>query len=97
MLVKAYGDVKDNTDSGQFLAIQHAGRLLPSIIRKSRRRSPRNIRAAWTALVEVLRKAGFNARKPKGSFFLYVAAPKAAVTKDGGRIDFRNAEEVRNG
>jgi len=24
LLVKAYGDVKDNTDSGQFLAIQHA-------------------------------------------------------------------------
>jgi LL-diaminopimelate aminotransferase len=24
LLVKAYGDVKDNSDSGQFLAIQHA-------------------------------------------------------------------------
>src|SRR5439155_22245697 len=24
LLVKAYGDIKDNTDSGQFLAIQHA-------------------------------------------------------------------------
>ena len=24
LLVKAYSDVKDNTDSGQFLAIQHA-------------------------------------------------------------------------
>ena len=24
LLVRAYGDVKDNTDSGQFLAIQHA-------------------------------------------------------------------------
>ena len=27
LLVKAYGDVKDNTDSGQFLAIQHAAAL----------------------------------------------------------------------
>src|SRR5207247_10251615 len=24
LIVKAYGDVKDNTDSGQFLAVQHA-------------------------------------------------------------------------
>ncbi len=29
LLVRAYGDVKDNTDSGQFLAIQEACRLRP--------------------------------------------------------------------
>ena len=44
-------------------------------------------------LVAVLRKAGFNARKPKGSFFLYVGAPKAA-TAGGKRMEFKNAEEV---
>ena len=30
-----------------------------------------------------------NAKKPRGSFFLYVKAPKAAVGKDGQRVTFR--------
>ena len=38
--------------------------------------------------------AGFRARKPKGSFFLYVKAPRAAVTRAGGRIEFGSAEAV---
>src|SRR5439155_22537871 len=46
------------------------------------------------ALVEALRGAGFNAAKPKGSFFLYVKAPKAAVKNDGTRVEFKNAEEI---
>ena len=47
-----------------------------------------------SALVAVLQGAGFQARKPKGSFFLYVRAPRAAVKKSGERIDFQNAEQV---
>src|SRR5436853_2528932 len=46
------------------------------------------------ALIEILNKVGFKARKPKGSFFLYVKAPKAALKKDGQRLEFKNAEEV---
>ena len=45
-------------------------------------------------LVQTLRQAGFNAVKPKGSFFLYVRAPKAAVQKQGARIEFQSAEDV---
>jgi LL-diaminopimelate aminotransferase len=45
-------------------------------------------------LVAVLTKAGFQARKPKGSFFLYVRAPKAAVNVGGTRIEFPGAEAV---
>jgi LL-diaminopimelate aminotransferase len=45
-------------------------------------------------LVKVLRDAGFNARKPRGSFFLYVPAPKAAQPRSGARVEFKNAEEV---
>ena len=93
LLVRAYGDVKDNTDSGQFLAIQHAAahaldhpEITESIAAKYSRR--------MDALVSALAGAGFQARKPKGSFFLYVKAPTAAVKKDGGRIAFRNSEEV---
>jgi LL-diaminopimelate aminotransferase len=93
LLVKAYGDVKDNTDSGQFLAIQHAAahgfdhpELTAQIAAKYSRR--------MDALVRVLAEAGFRAKKPKGSFFLYVKAPRAAVTQDGRRLEFPSAEAV---
>ena len=48
LLVKAYGDVKDNTDSGQFLAIQHASAYAfdhPEITTGI----ARSIRAGWTS------------------------------------------------
>jgi len=93
LLVKAYGDVKDNTDSGQFLAIQHAaahGFSHPEITEKIAAKYSRRM----DGLVQVLRDLGLAARKPKGSFFLYVPAPKAATTKEGTRVSFRNAEEI---
>ena len=93
LLVKAYGDIKDNSDSGQFLAIQHAaayGLDHPEITVKIADKYSRRM----NGLVEVLAKAGFNAKKPKGSFFLYVKAPRAAVKPDGKRVEFKSAEEV---
>ena len=93
LLVKAYGDVKDNTDSGQFLAIQHAtahGLDHPEITQAITAKYSRRM----DALVRVLRQAGFQANKPKGSFFLYVKAPKAATREDGVRLEFRTAEDV---
>jgi LL-diaminopimelate aminotransferase len=91
-LVRAYGDIKDNSDSGQFLAIQHAAaycldhpELTARIAAKYSRR--------MDGLVQVLRKAGFATAKPKGSFFLYVRAPKAA-TIQRARREFKNAEDV---
>ncbi|HVV73584.1 MAG TPA: aminotransferase class I/II-fold pyridoxal phosphate-dependent enzyme, partial [Verrucomicrobiae bacterium] len=93
LLVKAYGDIKDNTDSGQFLAVQHAaayGFDHPEITEKIAAKYSRRM----TALVDVLARAGFRARKPAGSFFLYVPAPRAAVRSDGSRIEFRTAEDV---
>jgi LL-diaminopimelate aminotransferase len=91
LLVKAYSDVKDNTDSGQFLAIQHASayafdhpEITTGIAQKYSRR--------MDELVEVLKKAGFKATKPKGSFFLYVAAPKSATAADGKVVEFASAE-----
>jgi LL-diaminopimelate aminotransferase len=91
-LVRAYGDIKDNSDSGQFLAIQHAAayclehpEMTAQIAAKYSRR--------MDGLVQVLRKAGFAAAKPKGSFFLYVKAPKAAAAQ-GMRREFSSAEDV---
>jgi LL-diaminopimelate aminotransferase len=93
LLVRAYGDLKDNTDSGQFLAIQHAaahGFDHPEITERIAAKYSRRM----DGLVRVLAEAGFQARKPKGSFFLYVKAPIAVVKADGTSMEFQNAEEV---
>ncbi len=92
-LVKAYGDLKDNSDSGQFLAIQHAaahGFDHPEITEQIAKKYSRRM----SALVEVLSHAGFQARKPRGSFFLYLKAPRAALKTDGTRTEFGTAEDV---
>jgi LL-diaminopimelate aminotransferase len=90
LLVKAYADVKDNTDSGQFLAIQHAcayafdhHEITAAIAAKYSRR--------FDHLVPALRRLGFRGEKPKGSFFFYTRAPKSAQ-KDGTTFEFENAE-----
>jgi LL-diaminopimelate aminotransferase len=92
LLVKAYGDVKDNSDSGQFLAIQHASAYAfdhPEITAMIATKYSRRM----DLLVDTLKAAGFQARKPRGSFFLYVAAPKRAEAADGNSaVDFPNAE-----
>lgn len=93
LLVKAYGDVKDNTDSGQFLAIQHAAAYCfqhPEITEKIAAKYSRRM----DALVRLLTERGFKAAKPKGSFFLYVKAPRAATNRDGRRVEFKTAEDV---
>jgi LL-diaminopimelate aminotransferase len=93
LLVKAYGDVKDNTDSGQFLAIQHAAAYCfdhPQITEKIAAKYSRRM----DALVGLLRNVGFDAKKPKGSFFLYAPAPKAVRLADGTELAFKNAEEA---
>lgn len=93
LLVKAYGDCKDNTDSGQFLAIQKACAASlqhPEITQKIAAKYSRRM----DLLVACLRKFGFDARKPKGSFFLYVRAPRAVVDALGQRTAFQTAEDV---
>src|ERR1700722_13011996 len=91
-LVRAYGDIKDNSDSGQFLAIQHAAAYCldhPDITVQIAAKYSRRM----DGLVQVLRKAGFAAAKPRGSFFLYVKAPKVAAEK-GRHREFKSAEDV---
>lgn len=93
LLIKAYGDVKDNTDSGQFLAIQHAAAYCfdhPEITEKIAAKYSRRM----DALVQLLRNVGFNATKPKGSFFLYAPAPKGVKSAAGTELTFKNAEDA---
>jgi LL-diaminopimelate aminotransferase len=92
LIVKAYADVKDNTDSGQFLAIQEACAYALDHPEQTQKIAAKYSRR-MDGLVQVLNKHGFNAKKPRGSFFLYVKAPKAAVAKDGGkRVAFETGE-----
>jgi LL-diaminopimelate aminotransferase len=91
LLVKAYGDVKDNTDSGQFLGVQNAAAYAyehPEITQKIAAKYSRRM----DLIVPALRELGFDARKPGGSFFLYVRSPKAAEG-NGQRTEFATAED----
>ncbi len=92
LLVKAYGDVKDNCDSGQFLGIQLAGAKgleNPLITRQIAAKYSRRM----DLLVGVLKDLGFSPKKPKAGFFLYMKAPKAAVDKDGSKTEFKSGED----
>jgi LL-diaminopimelate aminotransferase len=93
LIVQAYGFAKDNTDSGQFLAIQKACAYAldhPEITQKIAAKYSRRM----DLLVAALKKLGFSAKKPRGSFFLYVRAPKSATISGKNRIEFRSAEDV---
>jgi LL-diaminopimelate aminotransferase len=86
--VKAYASVKDNTDSGQFRAIQKAAiqalkhtEITDRTVEKYSRR--------FDLLVAALRELGFDAKKPGGSFFCYVKAPQGT---ESGKI-FSSAQE----
>ncbi len=88
LVVKGFATVKDNNDSGQFAAIQKAGIYCmehPEITEKTAAKYSRR----HNLLVDALSNAGFKVKKPKGSFYLYVKAPKG--TKSG--VEFKNAEE----
>jgi LL-diaminopimelate aminotransferase len=87
-IVQAFADVKDNCDSGQFMAIQQAARVAlehAEIGDRTREKYRRRL----DKLVVALNQIGIPAKMPGGTYFLYVPAPKAA-----GDRNFANAEEV---
>lgn len=88
LAVHAYGNVKDNFDSGQFKAIQKAGIAAlqnPSITVEIKAKYQRRLKR----LVQILKTCGFDAAMPGGTFYLYVGIPKGI--KDGVR--FASGEE----
>lgn len=87
--IKAYGTIKDNTDSGQFRAIQKAGIHALRHAQITQGNCERYSRRL-DLLVKALQDCGFDAKKPKGSFYCYVAAPQR--TEKGDR--FASAEEA---
>lgn len=89
LAIKAYGTVKDNTDSGQFRAIQKAA-IYALNHKEIRLKNCERYSRRLNLLVSALNEVGFSAKKPKGTFYCYVPIPKG--TKSG--ITFKTAEEV---
>ena len=87
-IVRAYADVKDNCDSGQFIAVQKAAvaaldndAICGQVRAKYRRRLEK--------LVPALRGCGFDCSLPGGTYFLYTRAPRGAG--DGATFDSAEA------
>jgi LL-diaminopimelate aminotransferase len=88
-LVSAFADVKDNCDSGQFIAIQKAAVAAledPSIPQRINAKYRRRLEK----LVATLRRCGFECQMPGGSYFLYAKSPRGL---DGGP-SFQTAEDA---
>ena len=87
--IKLFSSVKSNTDSGQFRAIQKAGVFALDnyhLVDINRERYSRRL----NLLTETLKEIGFEAKKPKAGFYIYVPIPKGV--KDG--IKFKTAEDA---
>ena len=88
-IVSAFADVKDNSDSGQFIATQKAAAAaldddsIPERINKKYRRR-------MEKLVSTLNDCGFDCELPGGTYFLYTKAPTG--TKSGET--FSTAEDA---
>jgi len=86
--VSAYATVKDNTDSGQFRAIQKAAVQALEHLEITEKTAAKYSRR-FDMLISALNEAGFDARKPKGTFFCYVKAPSGT---QNGKV-FKTAAE----
>jgi LL-diaminopimelate aminotransferase len=94
-IVRAFADVKDNCDSGQFAAIQKAAAFAlddPEIPKRTRAKYKRRLEK----LVATLQRCGFQCKMPGGTYFLYTRAPTGFANggAGGGPVNFENAESA---
>ncbi len=81
-------DIKDNSDSGQFIAVQKAAAAAlddDKITNQVRIKYERRLRK----LVDVLTRCGFDCKMPAGTYFLYTRSPKGI--KNGPQFDTAEA------
>jgi LL-diaminopimelate aminotransferase len=75
-LVKAFALIKDNTDNGQFIAIQKAGihalDRCQAFLSANKEKYGRRLKR----VAEILTRAGIPSTAAPGTFYLYVDAPK---------------------
>ena len=89
-IVQAFADVKDNSDSGQFMAIQQAAARGPASTPEIGDRMREKYRRRLQKLVDGAEaRSASSAKMPGGTYFLYAQAPKAC-----GDRTFANAEEA---
>ena len=87
-IVRAFADVKDNSDSGQFGAIQNAAAFAlddEEIPVRTRTKYKRRLEK----LVATLQRCGFQCQMPGGTYFLYTRAP--AGLADGTKFETAEA------
>ena len=88
LLVRAFADVKDNCDSGQFIAIQKVAAAAlddDTVPIQTREKYHRRLRK----LVGMLTRCGFDCRMPGGTYFLYARAPSGLA--DGSQFETAEA------
>ena len=85
-IVRAFADVKDNSDCGQFGAIQNAAAVALDDDDDSRAARATKYKRRLEKLVATLSRCGFQCQMPGGTYFLYVPAPK----RPGRRHEVRN-------
>lgn len=93
LVIKAFARIKDNSDSGQFLAIQKAAtKALEDIdfpVVMAQRYQARRDR-----LVRILETQGFHPFPSQSGFFVYVPLPKQ-VFFDGKKIEITSAKDLQ--
>ena len=87
-IVQAFADVKDNSDSGQFMAIQHAAAAALDDAEIPDADPRRSTSGGWRSWSRRCKRCGFECEMPGGTYFLYTPSPKGLA--DG--TTFENAE-----
>ena len=86
-IVQAFSDVKDNCDSGQFIAIQKSAETALDDVAIPQQTNAK-YRRRLEKLVQTLNTSGFECQMPGGSYFLYTRAPRGLA----GGVVFETAE-----
>jgi LL-diaminopimelate aminotransferase len=74
-LVKAYALAKDNTDNGQFIAIQMAGCEALDNSASFLAANAEKYKSRLARVSEILKSAGLDPHMPGGTFYLYLPVP----------------------
>ncbi|HCJ11948.1 MAG: hypothetical protein A2Y14_04895 [Verrucomicrobia bacterium GWF2_51_19] len=89
-IVDAYGYIKQNTDSGQYLPIQNAAAKTLSMPDLNTATIAR-YKERKDALLNILNAAGFSTRDTAAGFFLYARSP-GVISYRGQKLTFASAE-----
>ena len=87
-IIKAYGTIKENVDSGQFLAIQKACITALNNYELIVNENKEMYLRRHKLIKDVLEKCGFKASVPKAGFYQYVEIPKSC-----NGVSFESASE----